>query len=268
MVCLNCAALPEALLESELFGHERGAFTGATQSKAGILESAAQGTVFLDEVGEMPLAIQAKLLRVLDRREVLRLGANRPRAIDVRFVAATNRDLETEVTAGRFRSDLFFRLAAASVYVPPLRERVDEIAPLACSFAARASRELGCPLPRFTAAAMLRLERHSWPGNVRELKNAVERAVLLTRGDPIDVAHLPLRATSSGIPVPGAETMRPQDRPSATTLAAEDEKARILDALSRCKGNQTHAAELLGMPRRTLVARLSSYGMTRKRRPD
>jgi DNA-binding NtrC family response regulator len=272
MVCLNCAALPEALLESELFGHERGAFTGATQSKAGILESAAQGTVFLDEVGEMPLAIQAKLLRVLDRREVLRLGAVRPRSIDVRFVAATNRDLEAEVVAGRFRSDLFYRLAAASVVVPPLRERVDEIDPLAHAFAARASRELGCPVPRFTAAALLRLERHPWPGNIRELKNAVERAVLLTRGDPIDVAHLPLRTTSGALHLVGAETARPGDdaarRAATSTASAADEKARILDVLSRCHGNQTHAAEVLGMSRRTLVARLSSYGMTRRRRRD
>ncbi len=284
MVCLNCAALPEALLESELFGYERGAFTGASQAKAGILESAGQagpGTVFLDEVGEMPLSIQAKLLRVLDQREVLRLGATRPRAIDVRFIAATNRDLESEVIAGRFRSDLFFRLAAASISVPPLRERTGEVATLARAFAERACRELGYPSCDFTAAAMDRLERHAWPGNVRELKNAVERAVLLTRGGTIDVTHLALRATPAPLLDP-ADTLRPSDiakralnvplpvgsSPSMAPPSSEEEKARILDALARCSGNQTQAARVLGMSRRTLVARLSSYGLTRKRRPD
>src|SRR5207253_1621784 len=144
-------------------------------------------------------------------------------------------------------------------------------APLAHAFATRAARELGCPVPRFTAAAMRCLERHPWPGNVRELKNAVERAVLLTRGDPIDVAHLPLRTTSGAARLDPTETLRPNDmarRAQEIALAADDEKTRILDALSRCNGNQTHAAELLGVSRRTLVARLSSYGMTRKRRPD
>ena len=210
-VCLNCAALPECLFESELFGHERGAFTGATSAKAGLLESASGGTVFLDELAEMPLSAQAKLLRVIDQSEVLRLGATRPRSIDVRFVAATNRDLEREVERGSFRQDLYFRLNAAVIVVPPLRERIGEIAPLAATFVAQACRDLGrTPAPKISAEAMALLERHSWPGNIRELRNAMERAVLLARDHDIGVAEL--AHEKMGRKLPGAG--EPRSSPS------------------------------------------------------
>ena len=266
LVCINCAALPEALLESELFGHERGAFTGATQAKAGILESAAGGTVFLDEVAEMPLGVQAKLLRVLDQREVLRLGATRPLAIDVRFIAATNKDLEVQIARGLFRQDLYYRLNGASVVIPPLRERRDEILDLARRFAAAAATELGLErAPRLGAAAMARLERHAWPGNVRELKNVIARAVLLADGDVIELEHLPDERCAAGAPaVPqDPDESAVTERPGA--VPADDEHAVILRALEQCDGNQTRAAEVLGVSRRTLVSRLSAYGLTRKR---
>ena len=257
LVCINCAALPEALLESELFGHERGAFTGATQAKVGILESAAGGTVFLDEVAEMPLGVQAKLLRVLDQREVLRLGATRPTPIDVRFIAATNKDLEVQIARGLFRQDLYYRLNGASVVIPPLRERREEILDLARRFAAAAGLELGLArAPRLGAAVMERLQRHAWPGNVRELKNVIARAVLLAEGDERcapGARDVPLDPDESAV----------TQRPGA--IPADDEHAVILRALEQCDGNQTRAAEVLGMSRRTLVSRLSAYGLTRKR---
>ena len=301
-VCINCGALSEALLESELFGHERGAFTGATAAKAGLLESARGGTVFLDEVGEMPLAAQATLLRVLDQGEVLRVGATRPRPIDARFIAATNRDLETEVERGRFRQDLYFRLAAATIVIPPLRERTVEIGPLAHTFVRRTCRELArTRLPRILPDALAALEHHVWPGNVRELRNVMERAVLLSGEGDIGLAQLPLekmggrrlptqappssrrpselmRATAAAA-LDGAthahSTVPPSTRSTAPplhvsarvseVLARDPEAARLLAVLDECDWNQTRAASKLGVSRRTLVSRLSSYGLTRKR---
>jgi two-component system, NtrC family, response regulator AtoC len=189
---LNCAALVEPLAESELFGHEKGAFTGATRAKPGLLASAAGGTVFLDEVGEMPLALQAKLLRVLDERQVWPVGSVRPQPIDVRFVAATNRVLEDEIDRGRFRQDLYFRLSGVTLQVPPLRARPREVLALAEMFAARAAAGLGLPSLELTAAARAALAGHGWPGNVRELKNVIERAALLARGNELDAFDLRL----------------------------------------------------------------------------
>ena len=282
-VCLNCAALPEQLLESELFGYERGAFTGATAAKAGLLESANGGTVFLDEVAEMPLAAQAKLLRVLDQGEVLRLGATRPRSIDVRFVAATNRDLVLEVERGRFREDLYFRLAAAAIVVPPLRERVAEIAPLAVTFVAEACRELGrTRAPQILPAAMALLERHSWPGNIRELRNAMERAVLLSGDGDIGIDQLAheqmgrkLRGDSRAETLPSmarvsAPPLHVQARVqnAGDTLTRDPEAVRLMAVLDACDWNQTKAATELGISRRTLVSRLTAYGLTRRRGRD
>ncbi|MEO7092974.1 MAG: sigma 54-interacting transcriptional regulator, partial [Polyangiales bacterium] len=294
LVRLNCAALTETLLESELFGHERGAFTGAVQTKVGLLESGTGGTIFLDEVGEMPLSVQAKLLRVIEVREVIRVGSTKARPIDVRFVAATNRDLEAEVARGAFRQDLFYRLNGVAIVIPPLRERVAEIAPLTMSFVENVSRQLGKAPPRVSPTAMSLLKGYAWPGNVRELRNAVERAVLLAE-DEIRPEHLPRekmhdmvlpedsqRFMRSQLPAaavgPGnysAIQQRAQRRAETSRMHAVNadtpegrERARIVDALERSDWNQTTAAKMLGVSRRTLVSRLTEYGLTRKRSPS
>jgi transcriptional regulator with PAS, ATPase and Fis domain len=190
-LALNCAALPESLLEGELFGHDRGTFTGASQARPGLFESAEGGTLFLDEAGDLPMSVQVKLLRVLEERQILRLGERRPRPINVRFIAATNCDLKARVASGAFRRDLFFRLAGWTLTIPPLRERVADIAPLARLFAAKARRELEHSTPAsFAVETIALLERHLWPGNVRELRNVVERAVASTRGGEIRPDHL------------------------------------------------------------------------------
>ncbi|MES1172047.1 MAG: sigma 54-interacting transcriptional regulator [Bacteroidota bacterium] len=292
-VCLNCAALSESLLESELFGHERGAFTGALGIKPGLLETAAGGTLFLDEVGELPPAIQAKLLRVLETREVTRVGSVRPRQIDVRFVAATNRDLETEAERGTFRRDLYFRLQGISIRIPPLRERRSEIRSLADTFLRQVCQELRRPEPRLTPAVLEALHRREWPGNIRELRNVIERAVLLCTGNEIGVEHLPEERLprqaapvlvaapehtdprgvgGAGRYVPPAETRVPprmrarSDTPPELSKAFAEDKQRILDALATCAGNQSRAAKLLGMPRRTFVARLDRYQIARPKK--
>jgi transcriptional regulator with PAS, ATPase and Fis domain len=274
-LCINCGALPGTLVESALFGHERGAFTGAVADKAGLFESARGGTVFLDEVAEIPLAAQTTLLRVLDQGEVLRVGATRPRPIDVRFIAATNRDLEQEVERGRFRKDLYFRLAATTVVIPPLRERVAEIGPLARGFVLRASRELArARVPRILPEVMAALERHAWPGNVRELRNVMERAVLLAGEGDIGPAQLPQEQMAERPPTKEADgersrrpTMPPLHVSARVTeaLTRDPEAARLLAVLDACDWNQTKAAIELGVSRRTLVSRLSAYGLTRKR---
>jgi two-component system response regulator AtoC len=276
-VCINCAALPDSLLESELFGFERGAFTGAVTAKPGLFESAEGGTVFLDEVGEMPLALQAKLLRVLDQHEVTRVGALTPRRIDVRFVAATNRDLEAQVKAGAFREDLYYRLNAVVIVVPPLRERVVEIAPLAAHFAAEAARALGrVEVPTFDPEATALLERYPWPGNVRELRNVGERAVLVCEaGSAIGVSHLPQEKMGRVLPAPDSQTWRARMAPAPAAaqtvppvpVAAEDGRARVIAALERCHGNQTHAAKMLGVSRRTLITKMERYDLPRPRKP-
>ncbi|MBK7396189.1 MAG: sigma 54-interacting transcriptional regulator [Myxococcales bacterium] len=278
---LNCAALPESILESELFGYERGAFTGATQSRAGLFESADGGTVFLDEIGDMPLATQAKLLRVLENGEVLRLGAHKPKRIDVRFVAATHRDLQAWAAEARFRSDLYFRLAGVVVTLPPLRERPSELPALVDRFTALAAQRLARPQPIWTEAARAQLLEHPWPGNVRELRNVVERAVLLSTG-AIETSHLALSAppprrtseplgrqtnSSQATIVPPAAPAAPAPNEGGVRAELrEHERARMLDALTVCGGNQSRAAAMLGMPRRTFVKRLDAYGFTRPRK--
>jgi len=266
---LNCAALPPSLLEAELFGHEKNAFTGANQARPGLLEAADQGTVFLDEVGELPPPVQVKLLRVLEDRKVLRIGGRTPRKLDVRFVAATNRDLDADVAAGSFRQDLYFRLNGVSFVIPPLRDRLVEIAPLADRFLAAASRTLDRTEPlRLSPDARAYLERHSWPGNVRELRNVMERAAVLVSGDVIVPADLPSHVTRAGSAVRAegtAPTKEPRRSPSTETDAAA-ERQRIIDALERCAGNQTRAAKLLGISLRTLVNRLAEHDIPRPRK--
>jgi DNA-binding NtrC family response regulator len=275
-LAINCAAVGEQLVESELFGHEKGAFTGALQSKPGLLEMAEGGTVLLDEIGEMPPGLQAKLLRVLEDRLVRRVGGVKARAVDVRFVAATNRDLAADAAAGRFRQDLFFRLNGVAVRLPPLRERVTDIGELARAFASEHARESGRPEPRLAAESLALLEAHAWPGNVRELKNAVARAVLLATGDALtpDLFHLdkpdaplPPDNTAEVAEVPAVTVPPPalEDKPLKGELA-QIERRRIEEALARCAGNQSEAAKLLGLSRNTLLARIRTYGLPRPRR--
>jgi len=268
-VALHCAALSGSLLESELFGHEKGAFTGAVSAKAGLLESAEGGTVFLDEVGELPPDVQVKLLRVIEERKVLRVGALRPRPIDVRLVSATHRDLEAEVARGTFRQDLYFRLNGIALTIPPLRERVSEIAELSRVFISRVAGQLSRPLvPTLSPEALALLEGYRWPGNIRELRNTIERAVVLCSGPTILPEHLPLDRMRAAPPPPvaAAPSVAP---PPAGPLRSEIEaleRQRIVDALEQSAGNQTQAATLLGMPRRTLVAKLVAYNIPRPRK--
>ncbi|AKV01528.1 Response regulator of zinc sigma-54-dependent two-component system [Labilithrix luteola] len=255
LVHLNCAAFPESMLEAELFGYERGAFTGAVGAKPGLIEGADGGTLFLDEVGEMPLSTQAKLLGVIEGRNVLRLGSVRPKAIDVRFLAATNRELGAQIADGAFRKDLYFRLNGISITIPPLRERRSEIMELAERFLAEACARAGRAPLAFSADARNLLLSYAWPGNVRELRSAVERAAVLASADRVAASDLGLTFGSSGDVV----------RPLSNALDAL-EKERIVEALEQLSGNQTHAARALGISRRALISRLEQYGIPRPRK--
>ena len=266
---LNCAAFSATLLESELFGHERGAFTGAGETKPGLLETAEGGTILLDEVGELPLPVQAKLLRVIETRRVLRVGALKPREIDVRFLAATNRVLEDEVDRKNFRQDLYYRLNGISLVVPPLRERRQEIESLAQSFLEQSAKLLARAVPVLTAPALALLHAYSWPGNIRELRNVMERALLLCEGDQLTLEYLPVEkmrdsALAATVSAPRAAGVMPVATESLDE-GDRQERDRIVDALARCQGNQTRAARMLGMPRRTFCARLKSYNIPRPR---
>jgi DNA-binding NtrC family response regulator len=277
---INCAAMTESLIESELFGYEKGAFTGALQARPGLFESANGGTVFLDEVGELSPGTQAKLLRVLEERAITRVGSNRPRPIDVRFVAVTNRDIEAESTAGRFRQDLFFRLNGISLLIPPLRERPEEIEPFALMFLAAACSEFErTEPPLLSAAALAVLRDHQWPGNVRELRNAIERAVVLCPGHVILPEHLPpsllkaaesRRAETRAVQTIASAASRVPDRSSSTLRSEIDalEKEKILQTLERCSGNQSRAARMLGISRGTLLSRLDVFGIARPRKGE
>ncbi len=271
-VRLNCAALSESLIDAELCGHEKGAFTGAVDSKAGLHEAADGGTIFLDEVGEMPLATQVKFLRVLEEREVLRVGGREPIQIDVRVVSATNRDLKAEIAKGTFREDLYFRLNGISLAVPPLRERTEEILALAALFMTQTCERDGVPIPALSPEAERLLTSYRWPGNVRELRNAMERAVLLADGI-IDVAQLPPELVEDHWPsfdtsldAPTVEVTQedldaPEDDRALEAQLALYERQQLLAALIRTKGNQTEAAERLKISRRTLLRRLDEHDL-------
>ncbi|WP_437718970.1 sigma 54-interacting transcriptional regulator [Sorangium sp. So ce448] len=272
-VRLSCAALPEALLESELFGHEKAAFTGADRRKIGYFEAAQGGTLLLDEIGEMPLAMQAKLLRVLESRRVARIGGTQEIELDVRVVCATHRDLQAEVAAGRFRQDLYYRISTFVLRVPPLRERRAEIALLAHRFAQQVAGRMGERAPRVAPAAMQALEAHAWPGNLRELRNAVEHAVVLAEGGVIELEHLPASvvegaegvAPPASTGAPPASTGAPPSADGGTMPArlAELEKRSIEDALAAEGNNQTRAAKRLGISRRALLYKLDKYDIRR-----
>jgi Nif-specific regulatory protein len=260
-VVVNCAALPESLAESELFGHERGAFTGASQAHPGRFELADGGTLFLDEVGELPLSTQVKLLRAIQERQFERVGGRRTITVDVRLVAATNRDMETAVREGRFRLDLYHRLSVIDVHLPPLREHPEDIAPLATHFLRELAREHGREL-RLAPAALAHLERRAWPGNVRQLRNVLERAVVSARGTSIGPEDLGTDeprngdAPGPGLPAPAASPAAPGE-PAAET----DEAGRVRAALERCGFVQAKAARQLGMTVRQLGYRVRKYGI-------
>ncbi|MEM7155093.1 MAG: sigma 54-interacting transcriptional regulator [Myxococcota bacterium] len=247
-VVVDCTSIAPELAESELFGHEAGAFTSARAPKPGLLETGNGGTVFLDEIGDLDPRTQAKLLRVIEERRARRVGSVTEHDIDIRIVAATHRDLEAEVVAGKFRKDLLYRLNAVVIEIPPLRARRSEIMPLAQQFLAEMAP--GQPSPTFSADARRWLLAHDWPGNVRELRNVIERAFATMTGTTIELEHV--RRDGAPTPPPTAEQMSERDR--------------IVDALERCVGNQTKAAKMLGISRRTLIYRLDMYGLPRPRK--
>jgi two-component system, NtrC family, response regulator AtoC len=269
-VILNCAALPESLLESELFGYEKGAFTGASQTKRGLIEAADRGTMLLDEVGEMPMATQAKLLRVLENGELVRLGAIRPQRVNVRFIAATNRDLSAMVGSGTFRRDLYYRLNGITIPIPPLRQRGSEIPDLARFFLQSAAARAGRTTPALPQGFLDALGRHSWPGNIRELKHVMDRAVALCRGDTLSLDHVVVDPAPMQPPEVSASLSAPQPPPSRPgrlmRLDPETERRLIVEALDRAGGNQRRASEILGISRRTLINRLDEYGLQRPRK--
>ena len=252
-VALNCAAIPESLVENELFGHERGAFTGADSRQPGKFHLAHGGTIFLDEIGELPLAVQAKLLRVLEGGKIQRLGSSSEITVDVRIIAATNRDLESAVESQQFRRDLFYRLAVMPIRIPALRERGDDVLLLAEHFLSRFRKELKKPRLKLSRPALDALRRHAWPGNVRELQNVMERAAILSDGE-LNVEDLALPLAKSAAPAP--------DHDPRTAETPAEERQHIESVLRECKWNKRAAAERLGMPYKTLLHRLRSYDAT------
>jgi two-component system response regulator AtoC len=260
-VAVNCGAIPEHLIESELFGHAKGAFTGAQTAHKGLFEEADGGTLLLDEVGDLPLALQASLLRVLQEGELRRVGDSRASKVDVRILAATHRELSTLVEQGRFREDLYYRLHVVQVHLPPLRERLEEIPALAARFLSRHARRLGVPVKQLSFAALEKLQAFRWPGNVRELENALERALVLSEEEQIEPAALPdalLHAASQGT----APTTPLDDDLSVKRGARALEADLIRRALARTGGNRTKAAELLELSARALLYKIREYGLS------
>jgi transcriptional regulator with GAF, ATPase, and Fis domain len=259
-VAINCAALPDQLLESELFGHERGAFTGAVSAKPGRIEQASGGVLFLDEVGEMAPTVQAKLLRVLEEREFMRLGSTRVLHADIRVIAATNRDLHAAMQRGEFREDLYYRLGVFEIALPPLRERLDDVLELADNFLAEIGETVGRPAAGISREAREHLLTYEWPGNVRELRNAIERAVILADGGYIRSEHLPVtprRAARSDDEAAGTGTL-----PAGGVNLEDIERSLVLKALTQARHNKTRAAKLLGLTRAQLYSRIEKYGLT------
>ncbi len=258
---VSCASLPESLIESELFGYERGAFTGASERRIGRFEAASGGTLFLDEIGELPLSFQVKLLRVLQERQIERLGSNRPIDIDVRFVSASLRPLEEEIAEGRFREDLYFRINTVTIQLPPLRERREDIPLLAQSFLTEFAQERGKELEGFSDEVLERFDAYPWPGNVRELRNVVERAVLFSRGPLVTAEALPesLAAASAG-PV-AREVTLPREVVKLHQAVERAEVEAIRAALEATGGRRSDAADLLGISRKTLWEKMRNYGI-------
>jgi two-component system response regulator AtoC len=259
MIPINCAAIPENLLESELFGHARGAFTGAVKAKRGLFQEADGGTIFLDEMGEMPMGLQVKLLRVLESDEVRRVGENRPEPVDVRVITATSRDLQQRAEEGQFREDLFYRLHVLHIEIPPLRERPEDLPLLVDHFLDRFNKKFGRGVGRVTPDAMKALLAYDWPGNVRELENSMERAILLSEGDELGLDSFPSQVQQRG---PGGRSRRIGDgdlsiKRRVPTLEAE----LIRCALEKTGGNRTHACRLLEISHRALLYKMRDYGI-------
>ncbi len=285
-ISVNCAAIPENLLESELFGHEKGAFTGAVSRRIGKFEEANEGTLLLDEISEMDIRLQAKLLRAIQEREIERIGSNKPVKVNIRILATSNRDMEAEVQKGTFREDLFFRLNVINLALPKLANRPDDIEPLSSFFIEKYSGANGVPVRKLTPEALQKLKRHAWPGNVRELENTIHRAVVMAQGDQIDenAILLPQSSQAQSPASPAANqaavTDSPAPAPQAASMAsaaaeddgrrndmvgrtvAEVEKELILDTLDHCLGNRTHAAKILGISIRTLRNKIKQYSET------
>ena len=263
-VALSCAAIPETLIENELFGHEKGAYTGASSSRMGRLEMADGGTLFLDEVGELPLAVQAKLLRVLQERAFERIGGNKTIEVDIRILAATNRDLRRGVAEKNFREDLYFRLSVVPIVIPPLRERATDIPVLAGHFLQRCCREAGRRPMTLSSGAMALLEAHDWPGNIRELENCLERAVIVADGDVIEREHLDLPSRRRDREVEVLKRLIGEARgpdEAASRAAQLAERIWIEEALRSCRGDRRSAAEALGLSPEELSARLGRLGV-------
>jgi two-component system response regulator HydG len=252
LLAINCAALTETLLESQLFGHIKGAFTGAVQAQKGLLDEANGGTLFLDEVGDLSPALQAKLLRVLQQSEFIPVGSTTTRQVNVRFIAATNKDLEKEVAQGRFREDLYYRLNVITLQLPPLRDRLEDIEPLTRHFLAKVAGKFNQPVKALTDAALQLLKSHSWPGNVRELENVIERSVILARSEIIDSAILPLRVATLPPPSLGALAAAP-------LKLREAERLQVQRALYETGWHKSRAASRLGVTRKTLDKKIRDY---------
>jgi transcriptional regulator with PAS, ATPase and Fis domain len=263
-VAINCAALPETLIESELFGHEKGSFTGASDRRAGCFEVAQHGTLLLDEIGEMPMQTQAKLLRILEDSRVRRLGGKNEFEVDVRVVAATNKIPEDAVKEGQLREDLYYRLNVFHIHLPPLRDRREDIQPIAEALLRDLNRKHDCRVADIGAAVMHALQGHHWPGNVRELRNVLERAVILAGEGTIELKHLPafLQHPGEAPPPPAAEQLDEQEvvRFPVGTTVEEAEKGLILRTLEHTRNNKTRAAEILGISLKTLHNKLKEYG--------
>ena len=266
LVRVNCASIPKDLFESEFFGHARGAFTGAVKDRAGRFEAAEGGTIFLDEIGEVPLDLQSKLLRVLQEKSYERVGEDRTRQADVRVVAATNRNLQRQVETGSFREDLFYRLNVFPIQVPPLRERMEDVPLLAKHFIETSARELGCHKSRLTRAVIAKLQNYHWPGNIRELRNVIERAIIISRGGALDF-DLPVTG-SAVVPSRHAAPAKSNAEPEFLTEAElqRRERKNLMTVLEkthwRIKG-ENGAAELLGVKATTLKARIKKMGLKR-----
>jgi len=258
-VSLNCAALSDTLLESQLFGHLRGAFTGAVLNQKGLLEEADGGTLFLDEIGDVSPAVQAKLLRVIQERDFIPVGSTRPKKVDVRFLAATNKDLEREVREGRFREDLYYRLNVISIELPPLRERPEDIEPLAQHFLRRFAGRMSKAIHAIEPAALESLQRYVWPGNVRELENVMERAVILTNGNSITAAVIPLR---NSVPAPSPAAVPAAAEQISQMVPLEDMERHHIEAVLKGTGyHKSRTAGILKISRRTLDRRISDFGL-------